>query len=134
MASDLRWQLRFQNYRNSLRDFKIALQQEHYSVLERAGLIQLFEVSFELAWKTLKDVLTYSGYIAITQRVVIRTAFEYELIDDADVWLEALDSRNKYSHIYDQKQAEISTQKIKEHFATLLLNFEKKLEEWSNES
>ena len=30
---------------------------------ERAGLIQFFEMSFELAWKVLKDYLEVEGFI-----------------------------------------------------------------------
>jgi nucleotidyltransferase substrate binding protein (TIGR01987 family) len=71
--------------------------------LEKEGCIQRFEYAFELAWKTMKDFLEGEGMSlpVITPVTVIRAAFEARLIQDGQVWTEALDARNKMSHTYD---------------------------------
>jgi hypothetical protein len=45
--------------------------------LEREGVLQRFEYSFELAWKTLKDYLEHSSVVfsAVTPRQVMMDAF-----------------------------------------------------------
>jgi nucleotidyltransferase substrate binding protein (TIGR01987 family) len=122
-----RWKLRFQSFQQSLIDFKQALQQPEYSVLERAGLIQLFEVSFELSWKVLKDYLEFLGHQAKSPRETIRTAFEFGIIEDVDAWLDALETRNTFTHTYGGDMITVSEQKIKKESAPLLLTLEKYL-------
>ena len=60
--NDLRWQQRLQNFTKAISQLEDACQLETYTDLERAGLVQIFEFTFELAWKTLKDLLQYEGY------------------------------------------------------------------------
>ncbi|WP_342774217.1 nucleotidyltransferase substrate binding protein [Aquibacillus sediminis] len=50
--------------------------------LERAGIIQFFETTFELAWKVLKDYLEAEGYVAKSPRDSIKQAFQAEIIED----------------------------------------------------
>jgi len=52
---DIRWQQRFHNFTKALRQLEKGVNQEAYSELEIEGLIQRFEYTFELAWKTLQD-------------------------------------------------------------------------------
>lgn len=58
---DIRWQQRFQNFEKALRGLEEALAIEQPDVVQRAGLIQFFEITFELAWKLLKDYLEAEG-------------------------------------------------------------------------
>ena len=74
--------------------------------LRRDGLIQRFEFTFELAWKSLKEYLEAQGYAELTTpRAVLREAFAARLIDDEAAWLAMLDARNRTSHIYDEGAA-----------------------------
>ena len=130
--SDFRWKQRFENYTSSLKEFEMAINKEDYSTLERAGLIQLFEISFELAWKTLKDILFYEGYNVKSPRETIKQAFENDLIVDAELWLELLEGRNKFSHVYDENMAKSAIKIIKETYAPLLFALEKVLSERAN--
>ena len=70
----------------------------------REGLIQRFEVTWELAWKTLKDYLVFKKVTLdkVTTAEVIRVAFESNYIQDGQDWMDALDARNKMSHVYNQ--------------------------------
>ena len=129
MHSDFRWEQRFENYNSSLNELKSALEKKEYTKLERAGLIQLFEVSFELAWKTLKDILFYEGYDVKSPRAAIKQAFENDLIVDGELWLELLESRNKFSHVYDEKMAESAIRAINDTYAPILFSLQKILQD-----
>lgn len=119
-----KFQNRSENFCSSLIDLKKAVEQEHFSVLERAGLIQLFEVSFELAWKTLKDLLAYEGYGIHTPRTAIKEAFKLGWLQNGSVWLDALESRNRFSHTYNAELAQESNTIIKEKYAPMLFEFD----------
>lgn len=99
----VRCKQRFSNYEKSLNHLKTTVEKESLNDIEKAGLIQFFEVSFELAWKVMKDFLTAEGYEVKSPRDSIKTAFEYGLIKDGALWLEALEKRNLASHTYDDK-------------------------------
>ena len=127
MHSDFRWEQRFQNFEASLRELHEAVEKTEYSTLERAGLIQLFEVSFELAWKTLKDMLFYEGYNVNSPKSTLKQAFASGIIADGELWLKALDGRNLLSHTYDNELAEESVELIKETYCPLLFALETEL-------
>ncbi|NCB55562.1 MAG: nucleotidyltransferase [Epsilonproteobacteria bacterium] len=73
-----------------------------WNEIEKAGLIQFFEVGFELAWKVMKDYLVAEGYEVKSPRESIKQAFQHGLIDDGALWLEALEKRNLSAHTYDE--------------------------------
>ena len=101
-AHEARWQQRLDNFSNALAQLSAACDQDQYNDLERSGLVQVFEFSFELAWKTLKDLLFYEGYELNVPRAVIRKCFEAGYLNEADceTLLDALDKRNLLSHTY----------------------------------
>jgi nucleotidyltransferase substrate binding protein (TIGR01987 family) len=102
---DIRWKQRFQNFDRAfvlLRD-ALAGQPEELSPLEKEGVIQRFEYTFELAWKTLKDYLEEGGLVIapVTPRQVLKEAFAAKVIQQGSVWIAMLDHRNLLSHTYD---------------------------------
>ena len=52
------------------------------SELERDGVIQRFEFTYELTWKILKKILSFKGINANNPRDVFREAAKQGLIDD----------------------------------------------------
>jgi nucleotidyltransferase substrate binding protein (TIGR01987 family) len=124
---DIRWRQRFENFKKSFLQLKISLDILKPSKTEKAGQIQLFEVTFELGWKTLKDYLEAGGFIVKTPRDVIKKAFEIEMIADGEVWLRALEDRNKTSHIYDENEVEKITKKIKMDYFPAIFELQKLL-------
>lgn len=102
MSIEDRWKQRFQNFEKAYQKLDNAVQLKEYSELERAGLIQTFEFTFELAWKTLKDVLEYEGYEVKSPRETLKKAFEMEYITDGEGWLDILNKRNLMAHTYDE--------------------------------
>jgi len=124
MHSDFRWKQRFQNYEASLRELRSALEKTEYTTLERAGLIQLFEISFELAWKTLKDMLFYEGYDVNSPKSALKQAFANGIISEGELWIKALDGRNLFSHTYNNALAEEAVELIKKTYSPLLFALE----------
>ena len=72
--------------------------------LERDGVIQRFEFTFELAWKTLKEFCDQKGNSANNPRDIFRLSADYGFIDDPLPWFNFLDNRNIASHLYDEDE------------------------------
>jgi len=121
-SDEIRWQQRLANFGKAMSQLDAATKVNEYSDLERAGVIKTFEFSFELAWKTLKDLLFYEGYDEKTPRDVLRRAFEagYLEQDGAETALDVLDKRNLLTHAYDEKTAEEVVALIKNRYAPML--------------
>ena len=103
-----RWRYRFDNYGRAFVLLREAIelgQERQLSQLEREGIIQRFEYTWELVWQTLKDYLDYQGIIIddVTPRSVIKAAYAANIISRGDDWMKALDARNKMSHTYNFK-------------------------------
>ena len=116
MNKDIRWKQRFSNFENALLFLKGGLKKESLDPYQEAGIIQSFEFSFELAWKTLKDFLESKGTSLMFARDVIKEAFATEVIKDGSLWIEMLEKRNILSHTYNRQQATHSVQLIKTHY------------------
>jgi len=125
---DIRYKQRFENFKKAFLLLEEALKIENPSIIEKAGIIQFFEISFELAWKLMKDYLEFEGYNVKSPREAIKTAFSIELIDNGDIWLEALGDRNLTVHTYNESDAEEIYEKIKEDYFKLLKHLYKRFE------
>lgn len=118
---DIRWIQRFDNFKKALAQLNRAVklsEQRKLSELEEQGLIQSFEYTHELAWKTLKDFLNYKGNNEIYgSKDATKEAFTYGLISNGDIWMQMIQSRNKTSHTYNQETAiEISSAILVDYF------------------
>lgn len=109
----IRWQQRFQNFDKSYKFLKETIAIQNPSDAEQAGLMQFFEMTFELAWKTLKDYLVSEGFSVKSPRDTIKQAFQNEMLD-GHVWLKALNDRNLTSHLYDKKKSQEIEKKVRE--------------------
>lgn len=116
MSTDIRWQQRYQNFEKSLQYLEIAINIKEPDIIQKAGLIQFFEISFELAWKTLKDFLEERGVLVKFPRDTVKEAFKYELIDNGDLWMDMLEKRNLMAHTYNDTNAELAFRLIVENY------------------
>lgn len=74
--------------------------------IHRAGCIQYFEFSFELAWKAIKAVGESYGLPDLNSpRGCLRQAFRQGWISRESPWLEMLEARNLMAHTYDARRA-----------------------------
>lgn len=105
------------------------------SLLEKQGVIQRFEFSFELAWKTLKDYLEESGLTItpLTPRQVLKEGFAAKIIPDGQVWITMLDCRNLLSHTYDCAVFEQAVKAIAAEYLPALGNLHAFFQERSTE-
>ena len=109
---EIRWKQRFENFDKSYKLLKKYSNQEITTELERAGIIQFFEMTFELAWKVLKDYLESEGYMVKSPRETVKQAFQIGLIDNGHIWIDALSNRNLATHTYDEELATKMTSEI----------------------
>jgi nucleotidyltransferase substrate binding protein (TIGR01987 family) len=75
------------------------------SDLEKAGTLQYFEFTYELAWKTLKRVLQARGKVLNSPKTVIREAALEGLLDDPEIWFDFTKDRNDTVHSYNKSVA-----------------------------
>ena len=120
VSLDIRWKQRFQNFEKAFLFLQEGLNIQHPSALEEAGIVQAFEFTFELAWKTLKDYLLANGVDAKFPRDVVKEAFQYGVLGDGALWLAMLDKRNQLAHIYNETNAEAAMYVIRKQFPTEL--------------
>ncbi len=116
MNKEVRWKQRFQNLKKSYEFLKEGLSLSSPDRFQEAGIIQSFEFTFELSWKTLKDFLEGKGSSISFARDVIKEAFAARLIKDGHLWIEMLEQRNALSHTYDRKQANDALNLIKSRY------------------
>lgn len=108
MTDDIRWKQRFRNLDKALASLTAAgpaLAADPGNVLMQAGIIQMFEFTFELAWKTLKDYLESEGFQVSSPKATLRQAVQCGYIADGELWMEALQCRNTTTHTYDEQFA-----------------------------
>ena len=118
---DIRWKQRYSNYERAVGFLEDALNLENPDITQKAGLIQFFEMAFELSWKVMKDYMEEQGISELRYpRETIKTAFENELISDGHEWLEALKNRNLTSHTYDEEVADKVVALIRNKYYKLL--------------
>ena len=115
---DIRWKQRFSSYKRALAQLTKFIEKGELNELEEQGLIQAFEYTHELAWKLLKEFLSYQGIQDIYgSRDATRTAFSLGLIEEGESWMQMIQDRNRTSHTYNRDVAqEISTNITKRFF------------------
>lgn len=106
---NIRWIQRANHFDNAFSQLKEAVElagRRQLSRLEALGLIQGFEYTHELAWKTLKDFLEDRGVRDLYgSRDTSRAAFSAGLIEEGETWMEMIRSRNLTTHTYDEATA-----------------------------
>lgn len=88
--------------------------------LDRDGVIQRFEFTFELLWKTVKIFLEYEGFRCVSPRSCIKEGARREILLEGEVLLDMLEDRNKASHIYDEHTAEEIFARIKNEYVPVI--------------
>jgi nucleotidyltransferase substrate binding protein (TIGR01987 family) len=113
---DTRWKQRFQNFEKAFLFFSTTIDKETYTPIEVGGLVQAFEFTFELGWKTIKDFLYEQGLSTSYPRETIKEGFQTKIIEDGHTWLHMLEKRNELSHTYNEVIAEQAVEVIKNQY------------------
>jgi nucleotidyltransferase substrate binding protein (TIGR01987 family) len=135
--ADIRWVQRFQNFKRAFHQLSAAVelaQERDLSELEQQGLIQAFEFTHELAWNTLKDFLEARGTAKLFgSKDATRAAFTAGLIENGEVWMEMVESRNKSTHTYEGGTAEAIAKAIASSYQAEFEKFQTKFMELERE-
>ena len=130
---DTRWMQRFSNFNKAFAKLENAVKlagERELSELEEQGLIQGFEYTHELAWKTLKDFIEEKGTTRIYgSKDATREAFQLGLVGDGEGWMDMIKSRNETFHTYNEETADDIAKKIIERYFGLFTAFRDQMEE-----
>ena len=86
-------------------DFKMAETNDIY----RTGIVGQFNLTFELAWKALQEVMrkhSVEEAAAGSPREILQLGYKIGFIDDAETWLLMLKRRNTSVHIYSENEVD----------------------------
>lgn len=126
---------KYENFVASFENLKdIYDYSEPYGNVELTGLVGLFEVCFEQSWKAMKEILEANGFSegrTGTPKQILKTAYGAGMIEDEEMWLDALVSRNNVAHAYNKDIALEIVRNTKDRyfklFETLVVNLK---EDW----
>lgn len=100
-TNDIRWKQRYQNFHDVFLRLKEAVELPELNELERNGLVQRFEFTLEMAWKTLKDFLQYNEFtFNPSPKDTLRLAQQSGYIEYAQELIDGFELRNMLSHDY----------------------------------
>lgn len=123
---DIRWKQRFQNYQRAFSLLREIIE-EHEDIcallpIIKEGIVQRFEYTFELAWKTLKDKMIEDGLVIdkISPKYVFKLAYQSKYIDEIDSWLVMTNDRNLMSHTYDFETFDLVLKRLQDNYFVLL--------------
>ena len=100
MSDELKYSL--EKFKNAVKRLEEGIV-ESKDQLDHDGVIQRFEFTFELCWKTLRLFLINEGIIIKSPRDALVEGFRFGLIKDEKIFLDMLEDRNQTSHIYIMK-------------------------------
>ncbi len=118
-------------FRDSVESLKEGVDQAQ-DELDKDGVIQRFEFTFELLWKTLKIFLESEGIECATPKECLKSAFRVGLIENEQTALNMLEDRNKTSHTYDKEESQKIFKKIEENYFPFIQGILNKLEDRNN--
>ena len=117
---------RFESFRNSLDSLAEAKQRDLSDSFVLSGTSAKFSITFDLAWKVMKDILVQyyaiTGFVAGSPREVLRESFKANLISDDD-WMDMLKVRNELAHDYDGEIVKTHCNTIVKEYIDLFYEF-----------
>lgn len=124
---------KYENFKSALNNLKdIYVYQEPYGNVEIAGMVALYEICFEQAWKAMKEILENYGYsegATGSPRTILKTAYKAGMINNEELWLEALVSRNNVAHAYNEAIAKDIIDQTKNKYYDMFMELEQTIEQ-----
>lgn len=109
-------------------DFKLADNNDIY----RTGVIGQFNLTFELTWKALQEILRLHGAEEAdtgSPREILQLGYKLGFVNDSAVWLLMLKKRNTSVHIYNEQEVDEMILLIRDSFIPAFVALEKTLRE-----
>jgi nucleotidyltransferase substrate binding protein (TIGR01987 family) len=101
-------EISFQPLEKALESLEKGIATKPSTDLERDGVIQRFEYTFELCWKSIRSLLLAMGRAEVSSspKPLLRDALEENIIDDIKPWFAYLQARNHSTHTYNELNAD----------------------------
>lgn len=109
-------------------DFDLADSNDIY----RMGVVGQFNLTFELAWKALQEVLRMHGVEGAeigSPREILQVGYKVGFVNDSSVWLLMLKKRNTSIHIYNEEEIDELIVFIRDSFIPAFTELEETLQE-----
>ena len=109
-------------------DFELADSNDIY----RMGVVGQFNLTFELAWKALQEVLRMHGVERAetgSPREILQVGYKVGFVNDSSVWLLMLKKRNTSIHIYNEEEIDELIVFIRDSFIPAFTDLEETLQE-----
>lgn len=116
----LQFMKKLENFTNSLSilaeaDFKLAEENDIY----RTGIIGQFNLTFELAWKVLQEIMrmhSVEGAATGSPREILQFGYKIGFINGSEVWLLMLKKHNTSVQIYNEDEIDEMIMLIRDSF------------------
>lgn len=123
---------KYENFSSALLNMKeIYSYEEPYDNVVLTGLVGLFEICFEQAWKMMKEILSDHGYdesATGSPKLILKTAYAAGMIRNEELWLAALQARNNVAHAYNEAVALDIVKDAKSEFYDLFCELKAEIE------
>ena len=109
-------------------DFELADSNDIY----RMGVVGQFNLTFELAWKALQEVLRMHGVEGAetgSPREILQVGYKVGFVHDSYFWLLMLKERNTSIHIYNEEEIDELIVFIRDSFIPAFTELEETLQE-----
>lgn len=128
---------KYDNFCKALANLKEGLNiEEPYTIVEQTGIVGLFEICFEQAWKLMKALLEEHGRFEEkigSPKAIIKIAYQCGMISDCDGWLELLNLRNILAHTYSDEQSLCVIRKLKSDYFCIFETLQQEINDsWLN--
>ena len=131
-SQDLRWIQRFNNFNKALNSLMKAIDEyndDDTNEVVKVGMIKFFEMTYELAWNTMKDYYENQGETGIQgSKDAIKLSFSRGLITEAQKWFDMVDSRKLSVHTYDEATANEVAIDIVQTYLNLFMQLQTRLQ------
>lgn len=104
--------------------------QPPYDTVVLTGLVGLYEICFEQAWKMMKEILENHGFeegATGSPKIILKTAYQANMIRDENLWL-SVQERNNVIHSYNRNIALTIVEKAKDSFYNMFCELKKEVE------
>ncbi len=114
----------YKTFKKAYLKLKEFVETDNGSEKDRSAIINAYQYTFELLWKILQKYMQQLEMLdELGPGNVIRTAFQYNIIDNGSIYMSMLKNRNLITHTYKEDVAEEIYTRIKEEYIEELENF-----------
>lgn len=93
----------YTTFKRAYAKLKEFIETDDKTEVSQAAIIHVFEYTFELWWKALQRYVEYIGTVGeYGPSATIKNAFQYNLLEDGQIWMDMLRDRNLTAHTYKE--------------------------------